>query len=278
MLLVMLGAVLMLMKQLQRPEAAGVLGKLFSPAAEGNYVAKTARDSASSPPVSQNPVASAPLAREKSGPWAAVKDNATFLPAENEAWFLLWDEVRRKPLAELERLAAGEVAYAQLVEQPDVYRGAPVRVRGRILREELKQAPENSLGIETYHLLTLAPRGGGDWPIRVYCLELPTGFPRGRDLAIDLDVVGLFFKNWSFAYDGGLGLAPVIVTKTLNWQAPRPIAIAPHTVGISYGVWAAAGSAVLAAGVFLVWVRRQTRRTPSAELPAPRFDSLDLPS
>jgi hypothetical protein len=275
MLLLMLGAVLLLMRQVQQPATVEFLGQVFgSSAAEG--------DSSDSPPPGEStdslktPTDSGVIRKPASGgAWSAVKDNATFVPAEQEAWFLLWDEVARTPVKELNRQAAGPVTYAQLVNQPKVYRGLPVRVRGRVLRESVKPAPENSLGIGEYHQLVLAPLGGGDWPVMVYVRELPEDFPRGDGLKVDLSVVGLFFKNWSYPYEGGMGLAPVIVADTIDWK-PASAPAAPAASPLSTkGIWMAGAAALMAAIGFTSLVMRRTRR-PAAEVKeAPDFARLE---
>jgi hypothetical protein len=204
-----------------------------------------------------------------------VKDNATFVPAEQDAWFLLWDEVDRTPVKELNRQAVGPVTYAQLVNQPKVYRGLPVQVRGRVLRESVKQAPENSLGVEEYHQLILAPIGGGDWPVMVYVRELPEGFPRGEGLAVDLSVVGLFFKNWSYPYEGGMGLAPVIVADAIEWR-PTSAPASPATSPLSTkGIWVGGAAALMAALGFTSFVMRRTRRPASVKTSPPDFARLE---
>ena len=82
-------------------------------------------------------------------------------------------------------------------------------LRGTALREEPITARENDAGIDGYQRLWIAPDGGGRFPFVVYCLQLPEAFPRGDGLHEPVVVTGLFFKNWSYAYDGGMGLAPV---------------------------------------------------------------------
>jgi hypothetical protein len=276
MLLLMLGAVIMLMRQIKQPETVAVLGAIFgSDGADGadqDRVPKAAKeDIAEKISVAMRQPASG-------GVWNAVKDNATFVPAEQDAWFSLWEEVRQTPVAELERAAVGQVTYAQLVNQPNVYRGLPVRVRGRVLRESVKPAPENSLGMERYHQLILAPIGGGDWPVMVYVRELPAGFPRGDDLKVDLSVVGLFFKNWSYPYEGGMGLAPVLVADSLEWRA-APAAAAPIVEPLNTNViWAAGGAALLAGLAFAMFVSRRTRRVASRDASPPDFDRLEIES
>jgi hypothetical protein len=209
------------------------------------------------------------------GAWDAVKDNATFVPAEQAAWFLLWDEVARTPVKELNRQAMGPVTYAQLVNQPKVYRGLPVQVRGRVLRESVKRAPENSLGIDDYHQLVLSPVGGGDWPVMVYVRELPEGFPRGDGLKVDLPVVGLFFKNWSYPYEGGMGLAPVIVADAIDWRAPSAPAVSPASPLSTKGIWMAGAAALMAAIGFTSLVMQRTRRPAAEVTETPDFTRLE---
>lgn len=116
----------------------------------------------------------------------------------------------------------GNVTYAQLLAQPDVYRGKIVTVQGRVLREESLDAPSNYVGITSYHRLVLRPSGGGVWPIIVYCLKLPDNFSHGDKFPVEVAVDGVFFKNWSYAWDEGLGLAPVILAKNISLHPAPP--------------------------------------------------------
>ncbi|HEX6961546.1 MAG TPA: hypothetical protein VF175_06740 [Lacipirellula sp.] len=274
MLLLMLGAMLVLMRQLEQPETAAFLNRIFSspaePAAPGEGEAPAEPDARTDVAARREPRPPVP----EDGPWAAVEDNAMFLDAEHEAWFLLWAQAKRYTPEELNRQAIAEVTYAQLVNQPDVYRAQAVRVRGRIVRESLKRAPKNDLGIREYHQLVLAPIGGGDWPVIVYALNLPPGFPRGDGLQEDVALTGLFFKNWSSPDGEGMGLFPVLVARSFNWHAPQAAPIAKTGGADLTGVRIGAGAALLAAIGFIVWVARQTRRPRTAEEASPDFQSL----
>lgn len=260
-LLLLLGLVIVMIRQLDRPEAGVMLGRVLgianqpagavaAPPGEVERVQAPATKRQGDAALSKPPLDDA---------WDVVKDNALFAPREQAAWFQLFERVESTPPEELSSEAT-PVTYVQLASQPDSYRAAPVRVRGRVLRESRKTAPENSAGIESYHQLWLAPVGGGDWPIVVYSLALPDGFPRGDGIAADVTVEGLFFKNWTFAYDGGMGIAPVIVTSEVEWSAPvsaKPqAAAAVDTRWLAFGI----GGAALAATAFVVWAIRQTRR------------------
>jgi hypothetical protein len=281
MLLLMLGAVLVLMRQMEQPETVAYLDRVFAPAATQDPPIRPPRRELPGERASVHAAAEAapPLAGKitprEDGPWAAVQDNAMFLDAEHEAWFLLWAEAKRLSPAQLDRQAIAEVSYAQLVNQPEVYRGQAVRVRGRILRESVKQAPENDIGMSEYHQLVLAPVGGGDWSVIVYCLELPPGFPRGGGLKEDVAITALFFKNWSSPDGEGMGLFPVLMARTFQWRPPASLpAVRKNDETDRARVALAAVAASFAAMAVVVWVARQTRRQRTAGDAAPDFQRL----
>ena len=274
MLLLMFGGVIALMAQLERPATVEYLERVFGTPPVANERLPAPRHAVAVEDAAAGADDANAAKPASGGPWEKVKDNALFLPAEEEAWFLLWDEALRTAPADLERRAT-KVTYAQLVNQPNIYRGLPVRAQGRVLRESVKRAPENLLGITQYHQLVLAPIGGGDWPVIVYCLELPAGFPHGDDLKEDLDVVGMFFKNWSYPYEGGMGLAPVLITKSLEWMPKINPPVREQAIDGANVPWLAS-AAVVAVGGFLAWVLRQTRQRSAALPAAPDFTLLEV--
>jgi hypothetical protein len=271
-LLVLLGAVILLMRWLDRPQAAELLARALEDprAASGDARPPAPNDvqpSADQPARPSDPAAAAA--------WSQVKDNALFSPAEHDAWFLVWKELEETPASELHRRSVGQVAYAQLVGQPDAYRGRLVHINGWVIRESVKPAPKNSLGLAEYHQLVIAPLGGGQWPFIVYCRDLPAGFPRGEGLREAVGVDALFFKNWSYPYEGGMGLAPVLVATTIDWTAPAAVTESKaRSVDVTTLVVGGA-SALLAALLFVAWVVRHTRRPRVGGEPAPDFASLD---
>jgi hypothetical protein len=150
--------------------------------------------------------------------FSAVRDNTYFRPEENAAWFAVFDWLAKNNPNQFATDSIRNVSYAQFVEQPEVYRGQVVTVTGTVERKELLDAPTNDIGIEQYFRLILRPAGGGVWPIVVYSLELPPKFPQNDNATVEVRVTGIFFKNWSYSWQGGLGLAPVVLAKTVEWQ------------------------------------------------------------
>jgi hypothetical protein len=147
------------------------------------------------------------LALPSPGEWETITDNTPFRDAETPLWFAVWSELRKLTEGQIPA-SSGEATYVQLVNQADVYRGQVVTVRGWVLRSEAVTPGENELGIEWLHRVIMKPAGGGEWPLIVYALEAP----ENRGEPFELAVSGVFFKNLSYRHEGGVGLAPVLMT------------------------------------------------------------------
>ena len=142
--------------------------------------------------------------------------------------------------------------------------GEVVSLLGTVRLEERQEAPANPLGIEAYHRLWISPHGGGSSLFAVYCLELPDRFPRGEKLQVPVSVTGYFFKNWSYASQGGLAIAPVVLAGSVDWQVPVTPP-ARRTVS-SEGITKTLLLAGVLAAVTVYFVLRKTRR-PQRFLP-----------
>jgi len=258
MLVAALGLVLALMNQIRQPNTTRQLNHLFS----GQQ--QSAPSSASADPSVLSPSPKS-LATEVNGDLSLVKDNTYFRPQEHAPWFDLFAQLKAMNAQQLKNESPPEMTYAQLLKQPALYRGRIVTVRGTALREEVVRPPENALGIQSYHRLWLQPAGGGQWPFVVYCLELPERFPRGKDIGASVSVTGFFFKNWSYAWKDGLGLAPVVLARGPDWSeaAVRPASEPIAWQSVVVGVVGASMFAVVA-----VWFAFQhtKRRPPISEL------------
>jgi len=256
MLVIALGLVLATMRQLGRPSTARRLEKLF-----------TSRPSTAAPlaPNFETPLQQADQGQEEQGrrepvspsspvangspdtdasevDLSQVEDKTYFRPAERKAWFSLFAKLQQADRSQLLRDTCGEVTYVQFLQQPEVYRGRIVTIVGKVVREEIEQPAENQLGIDSYHRLWIQPQGGGQWPLVVYCLKLPAEFPRGENLRAPVTVTGYFFKNWSYAYQEGLGLAPVVLASQLQWQPPAARPVFKPITGQSLAIGLAAAS------------------------------------
>jgi hypothetical protein len=305
MLLIALGLVVTAMRQLQQPRTAQRIGQLFArPGQEATppslgYLQgsseTTAEPATAEPPAAAPPFAAgqaavlvpaepavknAPSGEGPGDRFTQVQDNTYFRPAEQQAWFELFAQLQKLDPQQLQERTVGELTYAQLLKQPEVYRGQVVTIRGTLRREEVQTPAENSIGLEAYHRLIIQPRGGSVWPWVVYCLELPEGLPRGEGLQTPITVTGFFFKNWSYAWQDGLGIAPVVLARDVQWE-PSSVAPSPRPTTRRAWGWALLGASVWAA-VVVWWALRSSRRLRSASpqaptLPDPRtdFETID---
>jgi hypothetical protein len=146
-----------------------------------------------------------------------IRDNTYFRNAETPAWFELIARLQKATSDELVSSSLGEVTYVQLVDQPRAYRAKVVKVLGTA-RQVTEQIPaKNDLGLESYYRLVIQPSDGTQWPFFVYCLDLPEYFLKSENLAIDVAATGYFFKNLSYRWQGGVGIAPVILAKSVTF-------------------------------------------------------------
>ncbi len=201
---------------------------------------------------------------------AAIEDQTFFQSKEHDAWFHLFSLLRSRSVADLNRQAIG-VGFVALHEQPAVYRGRLVRVAGDARRAVWLKAPSNSLDIDGYYQIVMRPAGGPDWPIFIYCLELPDGFPTGESIDAEISTSGLFFKDLAYRTSAASGQgpallsAPTLVAKSVAWTP------APPTGGESGDApqgWSLVAVAVVSAVIGLATAMLLFRRTKSPIMPA----------
>ena len=152
-----------------------------------------------------------------------ITDNTYFRNAETERLVRHVRAAASTPVDELKAAHSIEASYVQLVDQPNFYRGKLVTVYG-YLRQITEQTPAaNDLGIKSYYRIVMQPTDGSSWPIFVYCLDLPPGLSlQNKPSDGYLKVTGLFFKNLSYQWKDGLGTAPVIAAKGVEFYGDVP--------------------------------------------------------
>jgi hypothetical protein len=146
----------------------------------------------------------------------SIQDNMYFRVAEQNAWFLFLEFVQGLTREQIAAAPHRETVYAQLVDQPDFYRGKFVTVRGTVQQVTREKPAANEVGIESYYRVVVQPADGSSWPILVYCLEFPPQLREGDNTAGSMKVTGLFFKNLSYSWRGGVGIAPVVVAQSIE--------------------------------------------------------------
>jgi hypothetical protein len=236
-LVMSLGVVLLVIRGIQRPGAIAAFSHLFSssepaasadqsPPADAATADAATTDGRQAPDRERLPGETAIAADVRPEALAAIRDNAPFRNAEEQAWFAMLAAVQGRSAAELASQSLGTASAAQLIAQPHAYRAKLVTIHGTARRITSERPAANDLGIASYDRLVIQPRGEAV-PIFAYCLTLPAGFPRGDEVAVDVAVTGLFFKNLSYQSENDLAIAPVILANEVESAnsanaAPRP--------------------------------------------------------
>ncbi len=204
-----------------------------------------------------------------------VIDRAPLKSREMDAYWRLMAWSRTESLADLEKQARRDVPFTQLWEQPERYRGQPIRLRFHV-RRALKHDPvENSLGIANVYEAWGATDESSSFPYVVVFPELPEGLSLGEEIRHEIVFVGYFLKIMS--YTDKLGKtrgAPLLIGRARLVAAPLSTSTKSDSSTILI--------AVLVFGALLVgsyiWMgmrprRKSTVMTLPGELPA--MGSLD---
>lgn len=209
-----------------------------------------------------------------------VRDD-TFQLMEIRSWNAVWNRIASTPADELKRNSWGNVAYAQLMHQPEIYRGRIVSVQGTARRARKIVSPTGNLNFPDYWELWIDPTWGPAAPIVVCCAELPSDFPTGDTIRCPIRCEGYFYKRWAYKAQDGVRTAPVLLAKTLHTSMPKPVATPPAPVRVTSGPWLFLASITCLLGVgsaYLAFGKRSGSRTRVSFRPANSIASQADPS
>ncbi len=150
-----------------------------------------------------------------------LKDNTVFLPAETEIWYRWLELLGQASPHGLRTAPAARVGHLQLYQQTAEYRGKLVTISGTVRRAHYIAAPANPAQIKGYWQCWLFP-GKATWPVVVYALEMPAGFPVGLEIEELVEFTGLVYKRWAYPSKEGPAVAPVVLAKTGQWTRRSP--------------------------------------------------------
>jgi hypothetical protein len=207
---------------------------------------------------------------------ARVRDDTVFRAAEADAFYHLLKILDETSEDRLEKASIGRVSFMQLFTQPKEFRGDVVTIRGTVRRVMDKAAPQNNFGIKGYSQVVLEP-DDRDYPVVVYCLDLPPEFPRGEKLHDPVAVTGFFYKRWAGLSSGREIMTwPLLLSKTARWQpalaAAEPGAEDQRALN---NLGAGVALAVVASLAVVAFVLSRTRRKTSFVIPTVRPGELN---
>ncbi len=203
-----------------------------------------------------------------------IEDDTLFRSADRVPFFTTMDWLQQTPHSEIVAASGGRVAYAQLFQQPDHYRGQLVTVTGTLRQVstrrrspdegDIDQQGDDAEGnatapgaaIERWHEFFLQPDDHRSEPILIYALNLPEGYPESGRMKQPASVTGVFFKRLVYGAANEPALAPLLLAKQVELTGPaQQAATEESTIDM---IVISGVIALLAATVFLFAYRRVT--------------------
>ena len=158
---------------------------------------------------------------------AEVRDRAPL--THQKAWFNLLDVLNSNDSEVINKSSTGPITFGQLYEQPTVYRGHLVTMRGSVKRSQWIDNTKNTNDIDGIYRFIVRPENGPERPVVLFTLNSPEGFPLDKMIEKqDIEFTGFFYKVWNYQADNGRSyLAPVILARDITWtpvvkQASHP--------------------------------------------------------
>ena len=204
-----------------------------------------------------------------------IIDKAPLKTREMDAYWRLMAWSRTEPLADLEKAAKRDVAFTQLWDQPERYRGQSIRLRLHVRRVLEYDAPENPHGFTKVYEAWGWTDESSTFPYVIVLPEKPKGLRIGEEVSSEVVFVGHFLKIMS--YTDKLGKtrgAPLLIGRSRLVATPP----APNTktdTSVVLLVILICGASLVGS---LVWMRlRPRKRSLLKSLPGelPAIGSLD---
>ena len=141
----------------------------------------------------------------------SIQDRQPLRPHEMPAYWQLLGWSRTRRFAELEKGALRDIPYSHLFEEPDLYRGQPMRLKLHVRRVLTYDAPENPLGLKKVYEVYGFTDNSLSFPMIVILPEKPPGVPIGTDVEGDIVFVGYFVKWMGYTAFDKKKFAPLLV-------------------------------------------------------------------
>jgi hypothetical protein len=139
-----------------------------------------------------------------------------------------------------------------------------------------KVAPQKDAGIQGYWQVVLEP-DDRDYPVVIYCLDLPPEFPRGEKLHEPVTATGFYYKRWASLSNGReIMTFPLLLSKTVRWQPALAAADPGARDRAALNNLAAGLALAVIVSLVVVWfVLSRTRRKTTFVMPSVRPGDLN---
>ncbi|MBY0588150.1 hypothetical protein K2X85_13295 [bacterium] len=192
---------------------------------------------------------------------------------EPTSYYALLDHARKADAASLWAERVGRITYAQLLDEPDRYRGARIHLQGRLHRLTEYQAQANRFGIDRQFEGWVFTSTSGSLPYVAVMASPPASLPMGENIHEPIEMVGYFLGWWRYeTKEGKRTSAPLImVTEMRPVTAPTPTGPAPMAWNPWLGILVTIGMVVT--GIAWWWKNQRSVSRPS-DSPTPLSNDI----
>ncbi len=130
----------------------------------------------------------------------------------------------------LQREARRDLLHVNLIRDPQLHRGKLLSIQGTARRILPIDVNENDYGVrEAYEVWLTTPDSGID-PWRIVTTQLDPRLPVGEQVAVQVQATGFFYKQYSYASQGGMHVAPLLLASLV--EPPTVIRTIPPGSGL----------------------------------------------
>lgn len=107
--------------------------------------------------------------------------------------------------------------YADMLKNPQAYRGRLVPLRGHVRRVEEMPLVDGDVDLGVAFQAYLFTEDSRTHPYIIVCREVPPGMPRGGDVLEEVAVTGYFFKLYAYDAQDAVRVAPLLIAQQIEW-------------------------------------------------------------
>ncbi len=149
---------------------------------------------------------------------------------EADSYYRVLAHVTRLDEDLLGRSARSDVLHVNLIHEPDRYRGELVQLKGTARRILPLEATENQYGIRKLYEIWITTDDSGSEPWRIVAKSIDERLPVGENVNVPIKAIGYFFKQYSYASQGGMHIAPLILSARVDSNVV--VRVAPSGTGL----------------------------------------------
>jgi hypothetical protein len=194
------------------------------------------------------------------------------------AYWRVMDWVQSQSLADFQARSLPQPPFQNFLQQPDKYRGRPVRVALQIRKvQSIEFDDQKGKPRKLYELWGVPTELDGWWYV-VVTPDLPPGFPEGKAVEATTTVYGYFFKLQGYQQlDAKPNARPLVAPLILGRVAPARVVAAPTGIqNILGGIVVLIGSLILVV-VIVGWIIAARRKPTVSRIEDQIEESLTWP-